>query len=123
MESLTYGEPEPVCRVKLLREKTRQIGKMALTYRMYEVAVGEHSAYAVGAALKGGEGEENTPLFLYDHCSARAEAFFFICWRPAFFPAPSAMCWRMCAAIFHLFPWENLRISLYKFLKIWYDKA
>ena len=86
MESLTYGEPEPVCRVKLLREKTRQIGKMALTYRMYEVAVGEHSAYAVGAARKGGEGEENTPLFLYDHCSARAEAFFFYLLEAGVFP-------------------------------------
>ena len=48
--------------------------------------MGEHSAYAVGAALKGGEGEENTPLFLYDHCSARAEAFFFYLLEAGVFP-------------------------------------
>ena len=86
MENLTYGEPKPACRVKLLREKTRLFGKMALTYRMYAVSVGEYSAYAVGAALKEGEGEENTPLFLYDHCSARAEAFFFYLLEAGVFP-------------------------------------
>lgn len=86
MENLTYGELEPTCRIRLLREKTRRFGEMALTYRMYAVSVGEHSAYAVGAALKGGAGEENTPLFLYDHYSARAEAFFFYLLEAGVFP-------------------------------------
>ena len=86
MDNFTYAERDSICRVRLLRERTRWIGKMALTYRMYEVMVGEHSAYAVGAALKGGEGEENTPLFLYDRCFARAEAFFSYLLEAGVFP-------------------------------------
>ncbi len=86
MEILTYAGTSPSCGVELLREKTRRIGNMVLTYRMYVVSVGDQRAYAVGAALKGGEGEEHTPLFLYDRCSARAEAFFFYLLEAGVFP-------------------------------------
>ena len=86
MENWTYAGAESTCRVELLREKTRRIGKMTLTYRMYAVSVRDSRAYAVGAALKGREGEENTPLFLYDHCSARAEAFFCYLLEAGVFP-------------------------------------
>ena len=86
MEILTYAGTSPSCGVELLREKTRRIGKMALTYRMYAVSVGDQRAYAVGAVLKDSAGEEKTPLFLYDRSSARAEAFFTYLLEAGVFP-------------------------------------
>ena len=86
MKNWTYAGASATCRIELLQEKTRRIGKMALTYRMYAVSVGSQKAYAVGAALKEGAGEENTPIFLYDHCSARAEAFFSYLLEAGVFP-------------------------------------